>query len=128
MNIPHDNDAPDAELEQLPLAECWRLVRTQTVGRFAVNRPGYGPHVVPVNFIVTEDDTIVFRTGAGTQLNAPMMRIVAMQFDDIQASPHTRSRVTVHVPDRWRHEEQAHVQVATGAHPPRTHARRAPPN
>src|SRR3546814_19661328 len=62
MNIPHDHDDPDAELEQLPLAECWRLVRTQTVGRFAVNRPGYGPHVVPVNFLVTADDTLVFRT------------------------------------------------------------------
>src|SRR3546814_12295064 len=66
MNIPHDNDDTDAELEQLPLAECWRLVRTPTVGRFAVNRPGYGPHVVPVNFTVTEDDPIVFSTGDGT--------------------------------------------------------------
>src|SRR3546814_20631336 len=58
MNILHDNVDPDAELEQLPLAECWRLVRTQTVGRFAVNRPGYGLHVVPVNYSVTEDDTL----------------------------------------------------------------------
>ncbi|HEY9558701.1 MAG TPA: pyridoxamine 5'-phosphate oxidase family protein [Acidimicrobiales bacterium] len=127
MNIPHDNDDPDAELEQLPLAECWRLVRTQTVGRFAVNRPGYGPHVVPVNFIVTEDDTIVFRTGAGTKLNASMMRIVAMQFDEIDASRHTGWSVLVQGTARWLYEEQDPVEVDTWAPGPRPYVVRVTP-
>ena len=44
----------------LPVEDCQRLLRAGTVGRVAVSTPN-GPHIVPVNYIVS-GDTVIFRT------------------------------------------------------------------
>ena len=48
--------------------ECRRLLAGQVIGRLGVVQ-GKRPVVLPVNFVLDGDD-ILFRTGAGTKLNA----------------------------------------------------------
>src|SRR3546814_4065319 len=69
----------------------------------------------------------MFRTGAGTKLNASMMRIVAMQFDEIDASRHTGWSVLVQGTARWLYEEQDPVEVDTWAPGPRPYVVRVTP-
>ena len=59
-----------ADLEALVAGECWELIRARSIGRFAVNRSGACPLVVPVNYLVEADSSIVFRSSAGAKLNA----------------------------------------------------------
>jgi nitroimidazol reductase NimA-like FMN-containing flavoprotein (pyridoxamine 5'-phosphate oxidase superfamily) len=54
--------------EQLAPSECWRLLRTSSVGRIAFVDDRTGIEVFPVNFVV-DHGTIVFRTAAGTKLS-----------------------------------------------------------
>jgi hypothetical protein len=54
--------------EILDAAECWRLLAQVPVGRLGIISDGH-PDVFPVNFKV-EDNTVVFRTGAGAKLHA----------------------------------------------------------
>ncbi len=49
-----------AEVHELSIDECDRLLRSGVVGRIAINTPT-GPHVVPVNYSVV-GDSVVFRT------------------------------------------------------------------
>jgi nitroimidazol reductase NimA-like FMN-containing flavoprotein (pyridoxamine 5'-phosphate oxidase superfamily) len=49
-----------AESHELSASECESLLRSHDVGRVAVSTPT-GPHIVPVNYIVTED-AIIIRT------------------------------------------------------------------
>lgn len=72
--------SPAVEVEDLDRPECLRLLATQSVGRVAVNRPGWAPHVVPVNFTVI-DDTIVFRTDDGTKLRLLLTEPVSFEVD-----------------------------------------------
>jgi len=53
--------------EELAPAECWRLLRTRSVGRIAFVDERTGIEVFPVNFLV-DHGTIVFRTAVGTKL------------------------------------------------------------
>ena len=65
---------------ELPVAECWRLFRTQEVGRLAVSIANF-PDIFPINFVV-DGETIVFRTGAGTKLAASVLgRGIAFEVD-----------------------------------------------
>ena len=67
-------------VEELPDAECWRLVRCADVGRLAVSITDH-PDIFPINFIV-DSGTVVFRTGAGTKLAAAVLgRGVAFEVD-----------------------------------------------
>ena len=64
----------------LSTAECWRLFRTQEVGRLAVSIANF-PDIFPINYVV-DGETIVFRTGAGTKLAAAVLgRGIAFEID-----------------------------------------------
>lgn len=67
-------------LLELTHDECFELLRTQPVGRFAAAVPGEGPIVVPVNFIV-DGDVIVFRSDMGTKIAALRHGPVSFQVD-----------------------------------------------
>ncbi len=66
------DNAADHELvpkaEVLEVHECWALLRQGAVGRLGVVSDGH-PDIFPVNYKV-EDETLVFRTGEGTKLQA----------------------------------------------------------
>jgi nitroimidazol reductase NimA-like FMN-containing flavoprotein (pyridoxamine 5'-phosphate oxidase superfamily) len=52
----------DATSTEIPVDECYRLLRTQQVGRLGVNAEHY-PLIFPVNYGM-DGDTIVIRTRA----------------------------------------------------------------
>jgi nitroimidazol reductase NimA-like FMN-containing flavoprotein (pyridoxamine 5'-phosphate oxidase superfamily) len=54
-------------LEELSVAECWRLLRTVAVGRVAIPTSRGGVEIFPVNHAV-DHGSIVFRTALGTKL------------------------------------------------------------
>lgn len=67
-------------VEELSVAECWRLLRLHEVGRLAVSIADH-PDIFPVNYVV-DGDSIVFRTGPGTKLAAAVLgRGVAFEID-----------------------------------------------
>jgi nitroimidazol reductase NimA-like FMN-containing flavoprotein (pyridoxamine 5'-phosphate oxidase superfamily) len=107
---------PDGgQLVELAAEECWRLVRSRSVGRFAANRCRLSPLVVPVNYAVTERDEIVFRSGAGTKLDSSSAGLVAIQVDDIDPSHHVGWSVHVEGRAAWLYEEQDVTTVETWA-------------
>lgn len=57
-----------ARTEDLPVHECWSLLRGISVGRLAVWDKDH-PDIFPINYTV-DHGTLVFRTGAGTKLTA----------------------------------------------------------
>jgi nitroimidazol reductase NimA-like FMN-containing flavoprotein (pyridoxamine 5'-phosphate oxidase superfamily) len=66
-------------IDELDGDECWRLLATQQVGRFAV-MVGQYPLVFPVNYAV-DGRTIVFRTAPGTKLAAVERCTVTFEVD-----------------------------------------------
>ncbi len=54
--------------EDLPVHECWALLRGVSVGRLAVWDTDH-PEIFPINYTV-DHGTLVFRTGDGTKLAA----------------------------------------------------------
>ena len=65
---------------ELPVSECWALLRRADVGRLAVAIADH-PDIFPINFVV-DGESIVFRTGAGTKLAASVLgRGVAFEID-----------------------------------------------
>jgi len=66
--------------EELAIEECWTLLDRNTVGRLAVDIAGQ-PDIFPINYVV-DQETIVFRSGAGTKLaGAVLNRHVAFEID-----------------------------------------------
>ncbi|MFF2298167.1 pyridoxamine 5'-phosphate oxidase family protein [Arthrobacter sp. efr-133-R2A-120] len=59
---------PDTEV--LSVHECWKYLRSSSVGRIAVVR-GDSPEIFPVNYL-PDEGTVIFRTGPGTKLDAVM--------------------------------------------------------
>jgi uncharacterized protein len=76
-----DDERPTATgMLELGAAECWRLFRTQEVGRLAVSIANF-PDIFPVNYVV-DGQSIVFRTGAGTKFAAAVLgRGIAFEID-----------------------------------------------
>ncbi|MGO4383020.1 pyridoxamine 5'-phosphate oxidase family protein [Specibacter sp. RAF43] len=58
--------APESTV--LEIHECWRSLRSSSIGRLAVVGP-LGPEIFPVNYL-PEDGTVIIRTGPGTKLDA----------------------------------------------------------
>ena len=107
---------PDGgNLEELRAEECWELVRSRSIGRFAANRAGASPLVVPVNYAVDTDSSIVFSSGAGTKLQAATRGLVAIQVDEVDPIHHVGWSVVVEGLARWLYEEQDDVEVETWA-------------
>ena len=61
-----DDALDQGGLDEIDVAECWRLLATQPVGRVAVIVGQY-PLVFPVNYAL-DGMHVVFRTGVGTKL------------------------------------------------------------
>jgi len=77
----------DEGLGLIDEAECLVLLASQSVGRVAVS-VGAVPAVFPVNFGVL-DNTIVFRTAAGTKLDvATRNSVIAFEVDKIDPVYH----------------------------------------
>ncbi|WP_115787989.1 pyridoxamine 5'-phosphate oxidase family protein [Arthrobacter silvisoli] len=72
----------DAATEVLDPQECWELLRGVSVGRLAVWL-GDRPDIFPINYAV-DHGSVVFRTGAGTKLEAALGDYpVAMEADGV---------------------------------------------
>ena len=64
---------------------CLQLLRSEEVGRLAVYVADH-PDIFPVNYVVNDDDTIVFCTAEGTKLAAAFIgRAVAFETDGYEA-------------------------------------------
>ncbi|HWC22955.1 MAG TPA: pyridoxamine 5'-phosphate oxidase family protein [Flexivirga sp.] len=80
----HDaHEAPEPHTVELPVSECWALVRSVPVGRLAVSVDGR-PDIFPVNHLV-DHGTIVVRTGPGTKQAAAARHQVAFEVDGYDA-------------------------------------------
>lgn len=81
-------------LEILDRAECLALLRQATIGRVGVSI-GALPSVLPVNFRLV-DETVVFRTGAGSKLDAATRgAVIAFEADAVDPVDHTGWSVVV---------------------------------
>ena len=107
--------SPDQGLEALLVEECWELLRSRSIGRFAANRADAAPLVVPVNYLVAADLTIVFRSAAGTKVDVATQGIVAIQIDEIDPLHHVGWSVMVEGLARRLHEDADDVVVDTWA-------------
>ncbi len=77
-----DDDRASTDLEELTREECLALLAVHSVGRIAVIGDDNMPFVVPVNYRLNSE-TVVFRTDAGTKLEALQRHPVAFQIDAI---------------------------------------------
>lgn len=81
-------------LEVLSRDECLRLLGRATLGRLAITS-GALPMVLPVNFRLV-GERIVFRTGAGSKLDAATSgNVVAFEVDDMDPLWHAGWSVVV---------------------------------
>lgn len=68
--------------ETLENADCWKLLRSVSVGRLAVWVDDH-PDIFPINYKV-DHGTLVFRTGSGTKLNSCLGKDpVALEADGV---------------------------------------------
>ena len=65
---------------ELPLDECWELLRAHAMGRLAFHLADQ-VHITPINYVV-DKDTLLFRTAEGSKLLGVVMnRDVAFEID-----------------------------------------------
>ena len=64
-------EPPPSQVRELTRSECFGLLANAHLGRVAVTDE-LGPVVFPVNFVL-DRHTVVFRTDAGTKLNAALL-------------------------------------------------------
>jgi nitroimidazol reductase NimA-like FMN-containing flavoprotein (pyridoxamine 5'-phosphate oxidase superfamily) len=112
-------DARSAALTEIPVDECYRLLRTQQVGRLGVNAE-HLPLIFPVNYGM-DGETIVIRTSPGTKLTAASHANVTFEVDEIDQRERSGWSVLV----------RGLAEEVTDAHGPdlvrRTHAAGASP-
>jgi nitroimidazol reductase NimA-like FMN-containing flavoprotein (pyridoxamine 5'-phosphate oxidase superfamily) len=71
----------DEPFTELTLEECWEMLRRHELGRLAFHLTDE-VHITPVNYAVDED-TLLFRTAAGSKLLAVVMNSdVAFEIDE----------------------------------------------
>ena len=74
----------ESHTEVLRIHECWKYLRSSSVGRLAVVKNGE-PEIFPVNYL-PEDGTVLFQTGPGTKLDALLGgKPVVMEADGFNA-------------------------------------------
>lgn len=81
-------------LEVLSHDECVQLLAEHEVGRLVVVVHG-APHIVPVNYVF-DGDAVVFRSDAGTKLDAAEGHPVAFEIDGFDTAARTGWSVVVH--------------------------------
>lgn len=77
-------ESDEPVIEELDRQECLRLLATQSVGRVAVGKPGWAPHVVPVNYVLLRD-SIVFRSDQGTKLHLLLTEPISFEVDFVDS-------------------------------------------
>ena len=77
------DDRQPSLLERLRPPECWALLETRSIGRLAVARRGLGPLVVPVSYVIDGNRDLVFRTAAGTKVDALLVERASFQVDEL---------------------------------------------
>jgi nitroimidazol reductase NimA-like FMN-containing flavoprotein (pyridoxamine 5'-phosphate oxidase superfamily) len=88
--------AAHGELVRLSRDESLRLLRTRCVGHFAHVESARALSIVPVNYVLTVDDVVLFRSGPGPKLaSADRGDVVAFQVDDIDNDLHVGWSVLV---------------------------------
>ena len=81
-------------LEVLDPDECVRLLRTRSVGRIGISSRAL-PTILPVDYVVA-DGRVLFRTGAGTKLDAASRGVVvAFEVDDVDDAAGTAWSVVI---------------------------------
>ena len=86
------------ELDVVPDAEAWELVRGRELGRLAVCIAGV-PEIFPVNYRLDTDGAVVVRTAPGLKLaGAVLGDEVAFEVDGIDEAAHTGWSVVIHGP------------------------------
>ena len=110
--------ATNSHQEILDETTCRTLLATQAVGRIAYVWNG-DPHIVPVNFVVT-DDRIVFRSDPGDKVEHLPLHRVCFEADEV--GPTVAWSVVVHGVARdvttalnEEYERMRHQKVATFA-------------
>ena len=92
----HEPPGEPGEIARLSRAECMRLLATKRVGRLAYVARATTPDIVPVNFAVSDDGSILVRSGRGPKLQAAERGdTVAFEVDDIDEQGHTGWSVVV---------------------------------
>ncbi|MCU1508985.1 MAG: pyridoxamine 5-phosphate oxidase family protein [Glaciihabitans sp.] len=66
-NSSFDGWSPQGPVEELSDAACWALLSSSSMGRLALSVDNQ-PHIFPVDYFC-DDDSIIFRTAAGTKLD-----------------------------------------------------------
>jgi uncharacterized protein len=112
-------EPPEATLQALDTAECYRLLGTHEIGRLGVNAEHH-PLIFPVNYAV-DGTTIVIRTSTGTKLAAAAGKNVTFEVDEIDRRTRSGWSVLVRgqaeeVGDEHRREIIART-LATGVEP-----------
>ena len=109
-----------SELRELSVEECWDLVETRSVGRFAACRIGAGPLVLPVNYVIADDRSrVVFRSGPGAKLKAVGNGLSVIQVDEIDPLHHTGWSVVIEGTTSWHYEGPESTVVETWAPGPK---------
>lgn len=107
-------------LEELEVEECWELARSRSIGRVAANRAGMGPLVVPINYVVDTDLSVVFRSGPGAKLDAVTRGVLTLQVDEVDPLHHVGWSVVIEGLAHWVITEPDGPDVDTwapGDHP-----------
>jgi nitroimidazol reductase NimA-like FMN-containing flavoprotein (pyridoxamine 5'-phosphate oxidase superfamily) len=81
-------------LEVIAPDDCRRLVAADEIGRLAIVDGGT-PAVFPVNYVVDDQDAIVFRTAPGTKLSSGPRRPVTFEVDAFDRERRTGWSVVV---------------------------------
>ncbi|MCZ9881777.1 pyridoxamine 5'-phosphate oxidase family protein [Arthrobacter sp. B2a2-09] len=75
-----ENSESRPDTEELSVHECWKYLRSSSVGRVAVVS-GDDPEIFPINY-VPDEGTVIFRTGPGTKLDAVLAgQTIALEAD-----------------------------------------------
>lgn len=54
-------------IEELTTEQCWELLEKHAIGRLAYHLSGE-VHIVPINYVVSERQSLIFRTAPGNKL------------------------------------------------------------
>jgi uncharacterized protein len=94
--VESDGSQSPGTITRLPRSECLRLLAEHSLGRLAYVARAGTPDIVPVNYVLRSEDTIVIRTGPGPKLaSAERGDRVAFEVDDIDRRTRTGWSVVV---------------------------------
>lgn len=72
----------DLVLDAIPRDECLTLLHGESLGRLAVADHGYyPPHIVPVNYIMADEDAVVFRSNDGLKFKLSVLAEHSVSFE-----------------------------------------------